>query len=118
MHKHILTILIIGCLFSSCQPMTNSSPYINGTWVSIGSGWALEITDSTTYQFCDMTSISCLPKRKGEFNEIAKSLRLHQPVPTIVRKAVEDNTLTASDGKQIHIKKGTDILIDLYGLHQ
>ena len=49
---------------------------------------------------------------------LKESLRIHQPVPSIVRKAIEDNILTASDGKQIHVKKGTDIMIDIFGLHQ
>jgi cytochrome P450 len=49
---------------------------------------------------------------------LKESLRLHQPVPAIVRKAIEDNTLTASDGKQIHVKKGTDIMINFFVLHQ
>lgn len=49
---------------------------------------------------------------------LKESLRLHQPVPFIVRKAIEDNTLTASDGKQIHVKKDTDININIYTLHQ
>ncbi len=49
---------------------------------------------------------------------LKESLRLHQPVPIISRKTIEDNTLTASDGKQIHVKKGTDIMINFYTLHQ
>ena len=49
---------------------------------------------------------------------LKESLRLHQPVPTLIRTAIEDNTLIASDGKHIHIKKGTDILINLFILHQ
>ncbi|UJR29908.1 hypothetical protein I4U23_017456 [Adineta vaga] len=62
-------------------------------------------------------SISTLSLLTYTEDVLKESLRLHQPVPTIVRKAIEDNTLTASDGKQIHIKKDTDILIDLYSLH-
>jgi cytochrome P450 len=49
---------------------------------------------------------------------LKESLRLHQPVTSVIRKAIEDNTLTASDGKQIHVKKGTDILVDIFTLHQ
>jgi cytochrome P450 len=49
---------------------------------------------------------------------LKESLRLHQPVPFVLRKAIEDNTLTTSDGKQIHIKKGTDIVVNIYILHQ
>ncbi|CAF3887317.1 unnamed protein product [Rotaria sordida] len=48
---------------------------------------------------------------------VKESLRLHQPVPAIVRMAVKDNTLVASDGKEIHIKKGTGIFINFYMLH-
>ena len=66
----------------------------------------------------DEISISTLSLLTYTEAVLKESLRLHQPVPTLVRKAVEDNTLTASDGKQIHIRKGTDILIDIYGLHQ
>jgi len=49
---------------------------------------------------------------------LKESLRLHQPVPLVVRKAIEDNTLVATDGKQIHVKKGTDIVVNIYVLHQ
>jgi len=49
---------------------------------------------------------------------LKESLRLHQPAAALVRTAIEDNTLIASDGKHIHIKKGTDILINLFILHQ
>lgn len=49
---------------------------------------------------------------------LKESLRLHQPVPAIVRVAVKDNTLIASDGKEIHIKEGTGIFMNFYVLHQ
>lgn len=49
---------------------------------------------------------------------LKESLRIHQPVPMIARTAIENNTLVAQDGKQIHVKKGTDILINLFILHQ
>ncbi|CAF4263952.1 unnamed protein product [Rotaria sp. Silwood2] len=48
---------------------------------------------------------------------LKESLRLHQPAPSLVRTAIEDNTLIATDGKHIDIKKGTDILINLFILH-
>ncbi|CAF1581794.1 unnamed protein product [Adineta ricciae] len=65
----------------------------------------------------DEISISTLSLLTYTEAVLKESLRLHQPVPTLVRKVVEDNTLTASDGKKIHLKKGTDILVDIYGLH-
>ncbi len=49
---------------------------------------------------------------------LKESLRHHQPISALVRTAIEDNTLIASDGKQIHIKKGTDICINFYVLNQ
>ena len=49
---------------------------------------------------------------------LKESLRLHQPVASLVRTATEDNTLVASDGKHIRIRKGTDILVDVFALHQ
>lgn len=49
---------------------------------------------------------------------LKESLRLHQPVPAIVRNAIEDNRLVASDGKEIHVKKGTGIFLNFHMLHQ
>jgi cytochrome P450 len=49
---------------------------------------------------------------------LKETLRYHQPVPILLRTAVEDNTIVASDGKHIHIKKGTDIAIHLNILHR
>jgi len=49
---------------------------------------------------------------------LKESLRYHQPVPVLLRTAMEDNTIVASDGKHIHIKKGTDIAIQLNILHR
>ena len=49
---------------------------------------------------------------------LKETLRYHQPVPFILRTAIEDNALQARDGKHIHIKKGTDIVINLFVLHR
>lgn len=49
---------------------------------------------------------------------LKESLRYHQPIPVILRSAIEDNTIVASDGKHIHVKKGTDIAITLHILHR
>ncbi|CAF1552887.1 unnamed protein product [Didymodactylos carnosus] len=48
---------------------------------------------------------------------LKESLRLHPPVANIVRTAIEDNTIIDQNGKQIHIKKGTDILLNFFMLH-
>jgi cytochrome P450 len=49
---------------------------------------------------------------------LKESLRSHQPVPILLRTAIEDNTLVARDGKHIHIRKGTDIMMSLHILHR
>lgn len=66
----------------------------------------------------DETILSNLSMLNYTESVLKESLRLDQPVPSIVRKAVQDNTLVASDGKEIRVKKGTDIKIDIYNLHQ
>ena len=49
---------------------------------------------------------------------LKESLRYHQPIASLTRTAVEDNTLVASDGKQICVRKGTDVLLELHILHR
>ena len=49
---------------------------------------------------------------------LKETLRYHQPVPILLRTAIQDNTIIARDGKQIHIKKGTDIRMNLHILHR
>ena len=49
---------------------------------------------------------------------LKESLRINQPVPNVVRKTIKDNTLVATDGKQIHVKKGTGIMVNFFALHQ
>jgi hypothetical protein len=68
-------ILIAFCvIICSCQKNIDHQPNINGVWQSIGSGWLLEIKDSTQFKFYDITSISCLPSTEGPFDEIASSI--------------------------------------------
>jgi cytochrome P450 len=62
-----------------------------------------------------VSSISLLTYTEAVLKE---SLRYHQPVGTLLRTAVEDNTLVASNGKHIRVRKGTDIMIDLHILHR
>lgn len=79
MPKKIITFaLLILIIFSCKNHIEKTKTSINGVWESIGSGWVLEIKDSTSYQLYDITSISCLPKRKGSFKELQKSLTLEK----------------------------------------
>ena len=77
MQKSSVAAILLIILFSSCQPsLQRANLSVNGIWNSLGSGWVLEIQDSTNYSFYDITSISCLPNRKGSFEELTKSLTL------------------------------------------
>ena len=70
----LTSILII--VFACHYKPTQKTETLNGTWESVGSGWVLEIKDSTSYQFYDITSISCVPIRKGSLQELQKVLKL------------------------------------------
>ena len=77
MTKQIGIIILILIGISSCKHQVKKENLsTNGIWESIGSGWVLQIKDSTAYHFYDITSISCLPKRSGKFEELQKSLTL------------------------------------------
>lgn len=74
-----LTGLIISLVIviSSCQDQEEkASPSINGIWESLGSGWFMDIKDSTSYSLFDITSISCLSNHEGELDELEESLEL------------------------------------------
>jgi hypothetical protein len=70
----VLPFLLL-CFISACTPDTGYQT-ANGTWKSLGSGWILQISDSTQYAFYDITSISCQPNREGPFDELAGSLEV------------------------------------------
>lgn len=71
----VLTIVLIAVLFlGSCRNEENKS--VNGAWQSIGHGKILEIIDSSTYTYYDITSFSCFPVRQRNFDEIIPHLSL------------------------------------------
>lgn len=49
---------------------------------------------------------------------LKESLRISSPITMVTRNALKDNTLIASDGKEIHIKKGTELMLNFFLLHQ
>ncbi|MEM9835445.1 MAG: S41 family peptidase [Bacteroidota bacterium] len=76
MLRSITPLFILSLIMLSCTPQNNDPASINGVWTSIGSGWLLEIRDSSTYHWYDHTPISCLSNSNGVFNEISPSLTL------------------------------------------
>ena len=74
--KFKILVVLITIVITSCQKKEHEVQTINGVWESIGSGWILQIQDSTQYSFHDITSISCLAARKAVLSEIIASLSL------------------------------------------
>lgn len=81
--------LVLILLFAACQNKKfEKSESLNGSWESIGSGWILQIKDSTSFQFYDITSISCLPAKSGAFQEIEKSLSVKNDTLSLVKGVI------------------------------
>ena len=77
MRKNVILFICILIGLYACKSKSDRKELsVNGIWESIGSGWILQITDSTNYNFYDFTSISCFPSRNGKFKELKKSLTL------------------------------------------
>lgn len=90
MQRSIALIVLIGIFLSSCQLQTSIvDESINGVWKSIGSGGILQINDSTDYALYDISSVSCLPNRKGELEEIMGELRLKSDTLSLLVGVVE-----------------------------
>lgn len=78
-------LLIVSLVFFGCQEKEQKPVSINGVWESIGSGWVLHIQDSSDYAFYDVTSISCLPARQAEMDEIIESVSIENDTLHLLR---------------------------------
>lgn len=83
-----LALLWILISFYSCNSKIQTYNSIDGIWQSIGSGWYLEILDSTRYVIYDVTSISCLPNRKGDLEEMMSSLTLMKDTLSLLKGVI------------------------------
>lgn len=110
-----ISIYIIAVLLSnSCQLTTKTNTY-NGIWKSIGHGEVLEIKGDKTYAFYDITSISCVPRRKANLDEIIKSLTLETDtlslhVGAITTRYTKASTLPEMCRNPLDTKKANDPL--------
>lgn len=69
----------------------------------------------TEENIIDVSTLSLLNYTEKILKE---SLRLYPSVPLLPRTAIKDNTIVTSDGKHIRISKGTEVIINVYMLHQ
>ncbi|WP_046745518.1 S41 family peptidase [Kordia zhangzhouensis] len=89
MPKHFFTFIVCSFILFSCQTTTTKEKEsINGIWESIGSGWIMEISDSTTYQLYDITSISCIPRRKGLLKEMLPALSIKNDTLSLLKGVI------------------------------
>lgn len=86
--RRYLGFLILLSLTCSCQNKTSNNNSIVGTWESFGNGWLLEIPDSTSYSFYDITSIPCLPSRKGNLEELVESISLRNDTLSLLKGVI------------------------------
>lgn len=62
--------------FTACQTSPPPAANLNGIWESQGAGWLLEITDSSTYAFYDITSATCLANTRGSMEKLLPDITL------------------------------------------
>ena len=86
--QSLMSILILILCYSCTEKVNEDVNSINGIWESLGSGWVLQIKDSTTYQIYDITSISCSAVKNGEFKEIEKSISLKNDTLSLVKGVI------------------------------
>jgi len=74
--KLVITILSLCIGLISCEQPKETPETLNGVWKSLGSGWVLQIKDSTEYTLFDITKISCLENRTAQLSEMTPDLQL------------------------------------------
>lgn len=88
MKLYLGILFILALLISSCRTKTTTNHSIKGVWKSFGSGLLLEIKDSSSYSFYDITSISCLPNHNGEFSELQELLEIKNDTLSLLEEVI------------------------------
>ena len=81
---YVLGLVLLVCFSCDRSPVDS----LNGNWKSIGSGWLLQIQDSTNYSFFDITELSCLPTREGPLSELLTDLDLDNDTLSLRRGVI------------------------------
>ncbi|AXT58190.1 hypothetical protein D1815_21380 [Aquimarina sp. AD1] len=69
------SLLLIVILLIGCKPNEDKNHSIKGIWKSIGYGEILKI-DANSYEYFDISDISCLPVKEGTVSEVANSMQV------------------------------------------
>ncbi|MDC8003959.1 S41 family peptidase [Aureisphaera galaxeae] len=97
MKTKLALLMIVSIVFASCQEKNPENNSINGVWESVGSGWVLQIQDSTQYSLYDITAISCLPSRSAGLNEIESAISLENDTLSFKKGVMEYQFTRAED---------------------
>ena len=71
----LFSILLLFILIYGCKPNDQTNNSIEGIWKSIGYGKILKI-DTSTYEYYDLTTVSCLPSKQGDLSAVKNSIEL------------------------------------------
>lgn len=80
----LFSIVLILILLFSCKPNNEKNNSIEGIWKSIGYGEILKI-DADSYEYFDITDISCLPAKEGNISEVKNSMQISNDILTVKR---------------------------------
>lgn len=80
----LFSLFLILILLIGCKPNEEKKNSIEGIWKSIGYGKILKI-GANTYEYFDITDISCLPVKKGDFSEVKSSMQISNDTLTVKR---------------------------------
>ncbi|MBQ4804983.1 S41 family peptidase [Aquimarina sp. MMG015] len=69
------SLLLIVILLIGCKPNEDKNHSIKGIWKSIGYGEILKI-DANSYEYFDISDISCLPVKEGTVSEVSNSMQV------------------------------------------
>lgn len=84
MRLYLGILLALASITFSCQKQKTIDHSINGVWESLGYGWFLEIKDSSSYSFYDITSISCLPVSTSELKDLDGAITLNEDTLSVL----------------------------------
>ena len=80
----LLLLLLFFILNYGCKPNDQKSNSIEGIWKSIGYGKILKI-ETNSYEYYDITDISCLPSKEGNISEVKNSMQVSNDTLTVKR---------------------------------
>ena len=112
--KTLLPLITYALLFISCKSSLQISSDVNGVWKSVGSGWILEIKDSSRYNLYDLNTLACVPHKTGTLDDLSKYISfsgdtLLQWVPMVYYRFVRVDQLPEMCRTKMDRNKANDI---------